>query len=646
MKNSLITLLIFGLIIISIPIIAQNSNEIDSLLKLVNTMPDDTNKVILLDQISNKFYNNDAEKQKIYAEKSLKLSEELKYHAGILNSYYSLSLYYKSTNEYEKGLEILNFVLSKPYITGNDSARFLIQIGSIYKDLGQYEKASIYYFNALNKYKIHKNDEEIAKLKINIGIVLFFLKKNEESLNSFNDALIYFEQTGNYKMQGICLTSIANVYYVEKKYKEAIDIYSKVDVLYSKSDANKRNYAHLYYNVASAYRDMNKDSKKFDEAIDFFEKALLLYKELDNKKYYASTLNGIAGLKIYQHKYNEAIKLSNECIKISKIIGIKLEIVHAYEIIGYSYIGLNNTDSAYYYLAKFKNLNDSLVTENNRGMITEMQTKYETEKKEQQIIVLTKEKELQNAESKNKTYLIIVLGLIIFTAGIVVYYYLKNQKNKHRQKIIEERAGEAENQKKRFAKELHDGTGSNLTGIRLQLLALKDKTGGNGEFSEIIKEIDRTHQAVRLLSYQAVPPEFDNYTLEQATHDLVRRLTKTGSVNINYSSTVQINWTHTTKEFQLEIYRIIQEALSNVIKHSAAKNVDIQLIQHENQFNLMIDDDGKGFDTETVNKGIGLNNIGQRTKNIGGTLHIDTATGKGTSLSIDFPLPKIMKHAV
>ena len=204
-----------------------------------------------------------------------------------------------------------------------------------------------------------------------------------------------------------------------------------------------------------------------------------------------------------------------------------------------------------------------------------------------------------------------------------------------------ERAEEAENQKRRFAKELHDGTGSNLTGIRLQLLSLKDKPSIDKDtLTSIINEVDLTHQGVRLLSYQASPPEFDNYTLDEAIRDLVRRLTKTGAIEIYYNSTVSFNWLQISHDFQLAVYRIIQEALSNIIKHSEANNVDIQIIQHEDSINVMIEDNGKGFDMAMADKGLGLSNIEERVESLNAGLNIDSNPGSGTSIIIEIPTPK------
>lgn len=644
MKNSFKALLISGLIIISLPTIAQNSAEIDSLLKLVNTMPDDTNKVILLNDLSRKIVgkkNNEAKKFALEAEK---ISKNINYDYGKALSKLNIGIALYIMNEYNNGLVYLEEanLLFKKLNDNFQQARCISAIGTMNLGKADYIKAAEYFLKALKYFEQTDSINDIIIQYNNLGIAFDELGNTDESLKYYKEGYEMLEKTNNTQLKGKFELNMGILYMNKKEYKVADDYFAKAYENFNKVEFT-RGITYVLSNIGINY----KRQKNFPKAIEVYYKCLNLA-EAENDRYaICMNLNNIATIELEEYKnYDNAIELYKRCLKIAEEINSNDQIRRSLVNLSVTYREMKDYENAYKYSdLERQKLIEIFDTEKNDAIL-ELNKKYETEKKEQQIIVLTKEKELQNAESKNKTYLIIVLGLIIFTAGIVVYYYLKNQKNKHRQKIIEERANEAENQKKRFAKELHDGTGSNLTGIRLQLLALKDKTGGNGEFSEIIKEIDRTHQSIRLLSYQAVPPEFDNYTLEQATHDLVRRLTKTGSINISYSSTVQINWTHTTKEFQLEIYRIIQEALSNVIKHSAAKNVDIQLIQHEKGFNLMIDDDGKGFDTETVNKGIGLNNISQRTKNIKGTLHIDTATGKGTSLSIDFPLPKIMKHAV
>jgi signal transduction histidine kinase len=317
------------------------------------------------------------------------------------------------------------------------------------------------------------------------------------------------------------------------------------------------------------------------------------------------------------------------------------ELKPIYLFMAKSYYKLNLSKEAYSSLLSSYELSDSLYTIESAKIIEELEIKYQTEKKEQEIVSLTKEKALESAQSKNKTYFILILVLVIFIAGITIYFYFKNNKNRHLRKITMERALEAESQKRRFAKELHDGTGSNLTGIRLRLLALKDSSMvDNKVITEIIEEVERTHQGVRLLAYQASPPEFDNYTLDEAISDLVRRLTKTGSININYFSTVTLDWLTVSGDYQLAVYRIIQEALSNIIKHSGANNADIQLIQHEDSINLMIEDDGIGFDVTIVNKGLGLRNMKERASNLNAYLKIDSALKRGTTIILEIPILK------
>ncbi len=126
---------------------------------------------------------------------------------------------------------------------------------------------------------------------------------------------------------------------------------------------------------------------------------------------------------------------------------------------------------------------------------------------------------------------------------------------------------------------------------------------------------------------------------------MVGRLTKTGSIKIQYSSTLTFDWSQTDKDFQLTIYRIIQEALSNVIKHSESKHVDIQLIQHQASLNIIVEDNGKGFKTGSGSKGLGHKNMLERTKSLSGTLQIDSTPGTGTTIIIDLPLPKNLRYA-
>ena len=171
-------------------------------------------------------------------------------------------------------------------------------------------------------------------------------------------------------------------------------------------------------------------------------------------------------------------------------------------------------------------INKKKYADNLNNIITELETKYETDKKEQEIITLTKEKELQKAESKNKTYFIIVLALIILLALIVFYIFTKQQKQKNIQKIAKARIKGMEEEQNRMSRELHDGIGSKLGAFRTKLLLLKNKTITENELNQLVEENTQINKEVRFLSHNLSSPELTGGNFDTVLNDFVLSFTR------------------------------------------------------------------------------------------------------------------------
>ncbi len=612
----------------SFSIVAQNNPKTDSLIEQIVTMPDGVEKVNTLLRVSRLMMNYQLDNSMNYAQKAEELAINLSYTEGIVNSLLQQTRIYTQKGNLDSARIRINTSLY--YLEADTNfpqllAKTNFYAGNVYNESNDFNKAASHYIEALEYFEKTKRVKLVAGLLNNLGNICIALDDNEKAIEYFEKAKkILTNDSGYY---AAVIYNLGNAYKNTGNNKQALECFFEALKIEQKA-FDSVDIAKTYNGIGIVYKNM----ADYDKAFDNLYKALEIKEKLGNPKYIASTLNNIAAVKMINKDYQEAVELSKRSYELAKSVNAKREVLYALEDIFEGYEQLSQYKDALFYYKLYYNEKDSAFyrDEASKSLIY----KYEIKAKNDEI-------KLQAAESKNKTYFIAVLGLIILIAGVLVYFYFKNQKNKNLQRIIQERADEAENQKRRFAKDLHDSTGSNLTGIRLQLLALKDQQSLDSDtVTGLVDEVDRTHQGVRLLAYQASPPEFDNYTLDEAVGDLVRRLTKTGSIKIHFSNVVTINWLQVNNDFQLAIYRIIQEALSNIVKHSEANNVDIQIIQHDASLNVMIEDDGKGFDVATENKGLGLRNIKERTANLNGICKIDSNPGSGTSIIINLPLPE------
>lgn len=201
-----------------------------------------------------------------------------------------------------------------------------------------------------------------------------------------------------------------------------------------------------------------------------------------------------------------------------------------------------------------------------------------------------------------------------------------------------------EEERTRIARELHDDTAQALTSVlvRLRLLerSAEDKRlrSGLAELRDLTVE---TLEGVRRLAIDLRPPMLDDLGLEAAIQSHVQDFSRQRQINVNFTSS---GLGRLPPNVELVLYRVVQEALSNVAKHAGASRVETRLSRKGRTLRLLVEDDGCGFDVEVAKgsrqSGLGLFGMEERLALIGGTLRVDSSPGKGTRLSAEVPLPR------
>jgi predicted ATPase/signal transduction histidine kinase len=200
-----------------------------------------------------------------------------------------------------------------------------------------------------------------------------------------------------------------------------------------------------------------------------------------------------------------------------------------------------------------------------------------------------------------------------------------------------------EDERKRIAEDLHDGLGYMLSTLKLNLTSLQElpQEHANQEFLEnALRLLDESFKELRSVANDLMPDSLFVHGLKAAVAELCRRITQLGKLQIRFTC---FNACPVNKEFDIELYRIIQEIINNVLKHAEATHLEIQFVYHTEYLIVTAEDDGKGFDYEqkikSGKKGKGLSNIVNRAKYLHGQVQFDSTPGRGTSICIQLPLP-------
>ncbi|MCH5225752.1 MAG: hypothetical protein J1D77_07105 [Muribaculaceae bacterium] len=304
-----------------------------------------------------------------------------------------------------------------------------------------------------------------------------------------------------------------------------------------------------------------------------------------------------------------------------------------------TYSDLGDFENAYATLLKSDEIRDSLWQREKEENLRDLTIKYETQETK---LALT-----ESEKKRSEALMWVFISLAILLVFLVVFIVIINKNRRERLKKEAEYANlkadigkqltkqyieGLENERTRMSKELHDGVCNDLLAIEMNI-----KNGAPQEnTTELIK---MCRESIRRISHELLPPEFNYATIEEVVKYYInkQREAYTGKIAINFSSSIKdAKWSDLPDFMALDIYRIIQEAVGNSLKHSGAKKIDVSLKLKGNHLEAMVSDDGtyKLF----TSKGMGLESMQKRAKAINGKIDIDHKEGEGTTLKLNLTL--------
>lgn len=300
-----------------------------------------------------------------------------------------------------------------------------------------------------------------------------------------------------------------------------------------------------------------------------------------------------------------------------------------------------NYKNAYALLINLYNLNEELKNQQSNSKVNQLEIAYETQ---------LKEDEIERQRSIKNYVLIGFLVVLIPLLGLFYVYYQKLQtQSKLNQtlekfnqqkvtallkdqelKLIKASVEGEERERKRIAQELHDSIGGNLASIKLQLSSKNQQN--------ITKQIDDTYHLVRDLSHNLMPKQFTDRTFTILIHEYIMSINEASSEIIHLHMHPEAEINALDNAIKIEIYKIVQELMTNALKHAKSSNINIHITKLENEIALLFEDDGVGFKTYKIKEGMGFRNIKERLKAINGSMHIDAFPNRGTVVSITINL--------
>ncbi len=542
-------------------------------------------------------------------------------------------------------------------------------IGNVYSDQGIYEKALEYYHQSVDllEQSTEKDEGNRAQILFNIGYLYGKREYYEQAIGSTKEALeIYRKFQGrddiaqSYKNIGQFFDELGKADSALWYYDRSLELYREL--------GNQNEIASVVMNIGVIY---NKEEAP-ELALNYFQEAERILAETKRELSLPGLYNNIGASYFRLRQYQTAIDYYKRCLEYA-IQASDLEVQKQASFdLAEVYGVIRDYENAYKYQLKYDTYKDSLYNMERTQAIEELITEYETDKKEAEIKILTAEQAenealIKQRNAENKTLLIGVVSLIAAVLGISGWYVYSDRKKKEiaAQKeelyksevdsLLEKQQVESvtamlegqEKERKRLAAELHDRLGSVMSLVKLYFSSLDEdiketKPELYQSFTEGNKFLDDAFAEVRALITEMKEGKSSGLGLQQ---DLEQLLAKIEKVGVSVNSRIELDKSLDAL-VEMNVYRIIQEALSNALKYSKATNIELDLVSN-GSLKLKISDNGVGFDPAAVSErtkdreGYGLGNMENRVKVLGGSFKIDAKAGNGVMIHIDIPTEEL-----
>ncbi|WP_456437292.1 tetratricopeptide repeat-containing sensor histidine kinase [Psychroserpens sp.] len=590
---------------------------------------------------------NDLQSAKAHTDSALVIFKGLKSPKRIALCHFQFSILARISGNYKKALASLDkYQLYVESVKDTNNIAFVFfEKGVVFAQIGDHKNGLIQFYKALNITEKSKNLSLSGSIYNSIGIIYSDIERYPEAIKSFNKVIdLYKEIEIGGENYGDVYLNLGDVYKLQKNYVKAQEYYNMSLRFYEEAESE--------WGISLVNMNLGlilTEKKKFKEAIPFLNKAYKIQKANDYKTDLALTLSNLGKLHSEMKNYSKSEAFLNEGL------ALKSDSKSSTRELYFEMYRLNQKQSNYkqalHYHKNHVIYKDSIFNENNLKSINFLKTQFETEKKDKEIIqqqleLEQKDKEIQKKKTQNN-YMIGLTSFLLVASILTWFLFQQRQKRKnqeivtlkieHQIKSLELLIEGEEKERLRIAKELHDGVNGDLSAIKYKLTSMQEMS--NKIINEAVEMIDKSCKQVRAISHNLIPPSLDSFNIIEATETFCQNMNAIHASNINFHHIGEIP--NINKKDEINIFRIIQELVTNSIKHADATEIDVQLSCREKQIQITVEDNGKGFDKESIeDNGIGLQNINSRVDYLHATMDL-LSNNKGTSYTIEIDTIKL-----
>ena len=577
---------------------------------------------------------------KKYASEALLLSRRLHHERFEQHSQYWLATYFYRTSGLDSALNICRLLEKNKIGDIALNRKINLLISSVLIKKGQNQEAISRYFSMLKEPDIQKDTLTYISAMHGIGWANMEIQRTEEAKKWFLNVINLPVSPEWEEVKIPTYMNLSVIFGMQNKLDSANSLIQKA-IEFSEKYSNLLNEANSFNILANIYSARGMKAK----AVEAVKSSMQIRQLIGDPFYIVSDMAQLAALYAETGNYSEGIKLAQNALVMTKEKNVAAKKPVVLNALFKNYYGSGDFKNSTEVLLLLEKIKDSTNNAISEEKISEMETKYELAKKE--ITIKNQEIEINR---KNLIIWFAVISLIgVMLTGFVIYRSLryiqqariKSIELEQQQKLTQSIFETQENEKTRIGASLHDGLGQSLSAVKMNLQFMQthlepDNQKVNDVFHKTLDLVDASIRETREVSHELVTNFIISKGLKTAIEYLVSKL---DTREIEFEISI-IDVPNTVSDaIKINIYRIIQECINNILKHAHASKVIITFDADEDYIHGIIEDNGQGFDPEKLTgNGIGIENIRTRVHFLKGEIDIASKPGNGTVIAFHIPM--------
>ena len=527
--------------------------------------------------------------------------------------------------------------LKKQLGTAHDSveiAKIISRMGNVRFEEGAFLKAAECFFQSLDIAERWHDKTLVAVNRNNLAATYMETENYVEAEQHAKKAIALYQELKEAKGLANAYNSLGNVYYMQEKDSLCL-LYFKQSLAQRKIAQDSAGLFKGYKNLGALYFEMADTAT----GIRYMKESFSYIRHPTDTISWFSGYLSLAEVFVSTNDLKMAKVYFDKCLPYLPGISDYAKLEDYYSWLSDYHKKSGDYKSAMETHQLYAAYRDSVVNKVKNGQLAELNVKYETDKKQQLI-------QEQQFEIARKNYWIAGVLIVLMLGSLAAYLWYRNVQYRRIKKLQEEaflqkeRAAGAlfegeQNERIRIARDLHDSIGQQLAAVKMKLNALPP----GKEVDDAALFLDGTIKEVRSISHNLLP-EALQFGWVPAVEELCEQMSVPGGPLILFTVNDYARTYTFTKQQELSIYRIIQEIISNTIRHAVAQRITIDVQGDDNKFTIQTTDDGKGMDLAVLeqSQGIGWKNITARVNMLRGNMEISSSDSKGTQINIAIPL--------